>query len=109
MDASPLLRNLFNLSLWAAIVELGGSLIIAGYVAAAMVALVRRRGLPRVQGLVAQGALTGLSVEVAAALLKTIVVHTGEQLAVFAGVFALRTLFKWVFTWERERSLHTAE
>lgn len=58
-----------HLDLWIAIIEAIGSLVIAGYCAAAVCAFVRRGGVTAARLLVAQGAITGLSYKLAAALL----------------------------------------
>ncbi len=88
-----------------AITDFIGSLLIIGYIVAALVVLLRRRGLLPARLLVAEGALWGLNFKVAATLLKTIVIHTWQELAFFTIIFALRTLIKWVFTWEQKRLL----
>jgi len=86
-------------------IELTGSLIIVGYVVAALWLVARRQGFARARLTVAQGALYGLAFKVAATLLKTIVLHSLDAIAIFAAVFALRTLIKRVFAWERGRLL----
>lgn len=85
----------------ALLIELVGSLLIAGYCVAAMVALVRRRDRRAVQFLVAEGALTGLSFKLGATLLKTMLLVSWSQVGIFACVLALRTLLKRVFAAER--------
>lgn len=70
---------------------------------AALWLLARGQGFPRARLAVAQGALYGLAFKVAATLLKTIVLHSLDAIAIFAAVFALRTLIKRVFAWEQER------
>jgi len=82
---------------------LTGSLIIAGYVLAAIWLLGRGHGFIRARLAVAQGALYGLAFKVAATLLKTIVLHSLNAIAIFAVIFALRTLIKRVFAWEQGR------
>lgn len=84
----------------ALLIELVGSVIIAGYCVAAMVALVRRRGRRAAQFLVAEGALTGLGFKLCATLLKTMLLVSWQQIGVFACVLALRTLLKRVFVAE---------
>lgn len=86
----------------AQLIELAGSLLIAGYVVVALWALLRRRaaGIPRARRLVASGAIAGLDFKLAAALLKTLQLHTWSQLGMFAAILALRILLKRVFSAE---------
>lgn len=100
--------NLLDINLWILVIESIGSVIIIGYVIAALITLLRTRDIVHVRLLVASGALWGLSFKVAATLLKTIIIHTWEQIAFFAIILALRTLIKWVFTWEQARLNTTA-
>lgn len=98
-----------NLSVWIALIDFIGSLFIIGYVVAATVALVRRQSIVRVRLLIADGVLWGLNFKVAATLLKTMTLTTWQTLAFFVVIFALRTLLKRAFTWERaqiERTEH---
>lgn len=53
--------------------------------------------------LIAEGVLTALNFKVAATLLKTLELHTWPQIGMFAAIFALRTLLKRFFIWERDR------
>lgn len=84
-----------------AVIEFIGSLLLIGYVVAALVALLRRQGIERVRLLVADGALWALDFKVAATLLKTMTLTTWQALAFFVVIFALRTLLKRAFKWER--------
>lgn len=92
-----------RLDLWVAMIEMVGALIIAGYCLAALVALARGRGPAAARLLIGQGALTGLGYTLAATLLKTLVLLSWQQIAMFAAIFALRTLLKRLFVWEQGR------
>ena len=81
-------------------IEAGGSLIIALYVASALLRLVKGEGIPKARITVAQGAVLALSLKVAAALLKTLVLRTWSQILVFALILSLRTLIKRSLVWE---------
>ena len=81
-------------------IEFAGALLIVGYCVAALVELTRSRDLGTARLLVIQGSLWGLSLKTAASLLKTIELHSWEQIATFTAIFALRTLVKRVMTWE---------
>ncbi len=93
----------FRIDIWAAIIEMGGALVIVAYVFAALLTLFRTRtaGIVQARLLVAQGVLTGLSFKVAGTLLKTLLLVTWHQILVFAAIFALRTLLKRLFVWEQ--------
>ncbi len=100
-----LFADLFNYTLWASLIEFAGALLIVGYIGVALVTLVRSGNIIKARLLVADGAITGLSFKVAGTLLKTIGLHTWQQILMFAAIFALRTVLKRVFTWERTRLL----
>ena len=97
------MRALFDLGVWAGAIEFIGGLIIAGYVAAALVDLARMRGARRAQLRVADGVIWGLSFKLAGTLLKTILLHTWEQVLIFLVIFILRIVLKRVFAWEAQR------
>ena len=84
-------------------IEAVGSLVIVGYLVAAICVLVRTRDKTRTRLLVADGALWGLNFKVAASLLKTISLHTWQQIGLLAAILALRTMLKWIFSWEAGR------
>ncbi len=85
------------------LIEFTGALFIAGYALAAMMALARTRDLVQARLLLISGVLLGLDIKLAATLLRTIELHTWEQILTFASILALRTLLKRVFVWERSR------
>lgn len=91
---------------WIPMIEFGGALLIVGYCAAALLTLARSRSLESVRRarlLVAEGAIWGLSFKLAGTLLKTILLHTWQQIALFAVILALRTLLKRIFLWETRK------
>ncbi len=81
-------------------IEFAGALLIVGYCIAGLVELARSRDPAAVRLLVIEGSLWGLSLKTAASLLKTIEIHSWEQIAAFTAILALRTLVKRVMTWE---------
>ncbi len=85
------------------LIELAGALVIAGYAAAAVASLLRTRDVAAARLLLADGVLTGLSIKLAAALLRTIVVQSWDEVLTFAAIFAIRQVLKRVFVWEAER------
>lgn len=95
--------NLFNYLLWASIIEFIGALLIIGYILAALYTILRWRPIIVAQQLVADGALAGLNFKLAGTLLKAIVVHSWQQILMFAAIFVLRTVLKRLFMWERAR------
>jgi uncharacterized membrane protein len=84
------------------LIDLVASVVIAGYVVAAMLKLARGGGVDQARLLVAEGAVLGLSFKVAATLLKTLELHSWEQILMFAAIFTLRTILKQVFLWEQQ-------
>ena len=85
------------------VIDLIGAVLIVGYVLAALVALVRGRSVADARLLVAEGAVFGLSFKLAGTLLKTLELHTWEQILLFGTVLVLRTVLKRLFTWEKQR------
>lgn len=95
--------NLLNFTLWDGLIEFAGALLIVGYIVAALYTLVRTGSIVRARLIAADGIITGLSFKLAGTLLKTILIHTWSQILLFVVIFALRTVLKRVFTWERTR------
>jgi Protein of unknown function (DUF1622) len=96
-----LFGNIFDFTLWAFIIEFAGGLLIVGYIVAAIVTLLRGGGITHARLLAADGAITGLSFKLAGTLLKTIELHTWQQILMFVAIFVLRYALKRLFTWER--------
>ena len=96
-----LLTNIFDLVLWAAIIEFIGALFLIGYLLAALLLLLQRRDIRRARLLVTDGIIYALSFKVAGTLLKAIELHTWQQIWMFVAILALRTVLKQVFMWER--------
>src|SRR5436305_13208990 len=95
--------NILNFTLWTEIIEFIGALLIVGYIIAAIISLVHTGNITQARLLAADGAITGLSFKLAGTLLKTIELHTWEQILMFVAIFVLRTVLKQLFTWERTR------
>jgi uncharacterized membrane protein len=91
------------------LIEFIGALLIVGYAVAALFSLLRKGGIEEARLLVAEGAIMGLNFKLAGTLLKTIELHTWEQILLFSFVLALRTLLKRLFVWEQERIRARAE
>ena len=96
---------LFRFDAWVVIIEMVGSLIIVGYCAAALATLIRSRGrgIRAARLLIADGVISGLGYKLAGTLLKTVLLVSWHQILMFAAIFALRTVLKRLFAWERER------
>ncbi len=82
------------------IIDLISALVIVGYVIGALAKLLRGASVGQARLLVAEGAVLGLSFKVAASLLKTLEIHSWNQIGMFAAIFCLRTVLKQLFTWE---------
>lgn len=98
-----LYANIFDFTLWANIIEFVGALLIVIYIIVAIFVLFRSKDIVRARLIVADGVITGLSFKLAGTLLKTIELHTWQQILMFVAIFALRTILKMLFTWERGR------
>ena len=98
-----LFANLFNYTVWASLIEFTGALLIVAYIVVALVTLVRSGDVVKARLLVADGAITGLSFKLAGTLLKTIELHTLQQILMFVAIFALRIVLKRLFSWEKAR------
>jgi uncharacterized membrane protein len=85
------------------LIDLIGGLLVVGYVAAAVVALVRTGAVGHARLLVAEGAVLGLSFKTAGTLMKALEVHTWDQIGLFGAVLALRVVLKQLFEWEKGR------
>lgn len=85
------------------LIDLVAAVVIAGYVAAALVKLARGGGVEEARLIVAEGAVLGLSFKVAATLLKTLELHTWDQILMFAAILAMRTILKQLFLWEKQQ------
>ncbi len=92
-----------HIEIWVPSIEMIGALIIVGYAIAAVVALIRGRGITESRLLIAQGSLMGLSFKLAATLLKTILIHTWGQILFFAAILTLRIVLKRIFVGEQAR------
>jgi len=97
------ITNLFDVSLWAALIEFVGALLIIGYLLAALLTLLHTREVQLARLQAATGVVTGLSFKLAGTLLKTIQLHTWQQIFMFVAIFTLRIVLKRVFIWEQER------
>jgi uncharacterized membrane protein len=98
-----LFNQILNFTLWATIIEFIGAILIVFYLLAACISLFRQRNIVLARLIVADGVITGLSFKVAGTLLKTIELQTWQQILMFLAIFALRTILKRVFSWERDR------
>ncbi len=95
--------NFLNFTTWASLIEFVGALLIIAYIVAALIMLARTRDITYARLLVADGVITGLSFKLAGTLLKTLELRTWQQILMFVAIFALRTILKRFFTWERAR------
>lgn len=98
-----LFGNMLDFTLWAESIEFIGALLIVGYIVAAIISLLRNGSIVQARLIVADGVITGLSFKLAGTLLKTIELHTWQQILMFVAIFVLRTVLKRLFTWERAR------
>jgi uncharacterized membrane protein len=96
-------RDLLPFHAGVVLIDLIGGLLVVAYALAAVVALLRTRSVAHARLLVAEGAVLGLSFKTAATLLKTVELHTWDQIGMFGAVLALRVVLKQLFVWEKGR------
>lgn len=96
---------LFDLGLWAAIIQLAGAVVVGRSVVAATLILLHTGDTVRARLVVAQGVLWGLNLTLASTLLDTLRLQTWAQILTFAMIVALRIGLWRVFRWERARLL----
>lgn len=89
-------------------IEAAGSLLLLGYVLAALLALPRRHGLERSRLLLADGAVSALGFKTGASLLKMLELGTWRQIGAFVAILALRTVLKHAFAADRAAVLRLA-
>jgi uncharacterized membrane protein len=82
------------------LIELAGAVLITLYAARALVQAARGASVRRARLTVAEGVVMGLSLKVAAALLKTVVLRSWVQLGMFAVVLTIRLGVKALLNWE---------
>ncbi len=91
----------------AAVVQFGGSLVVAVAVLRGLALIAAGQGTPaairRGRLAVADGVLSALGFETAATLLKTVELQSWAAIGLFAAVLALRTLIKRALLWEEAR------
>ncbi len=96
-------RDPFPFHAGVVLIDLIGGLLVAGYVVAAVVTLLRAGAVAQARLLVAEGAVLGLSFKAAGTLMKSLELHTWEQIAMFGAVLAVRVVLKRLFEWEKGR------
>ncbi len=89
------------ISLAGTLIEIAAAVVISFHAGWAFLDILRGRGADRARILIADGVLSGLGFSVAGTLLKAIGLASWSQMGMFAFVFALRTMLKHVFAWER--------
>ena len=82
--------------------DAASALIILGYCAVAFVTAVRSARPTEAHGIVARGAILGMSVKLVGTCLKTIQLQTWNQIGLFVAIFALRMILKKVFQLENK-------
>ena len=96
-------NQLLDFSWWGLALQLASALVITAFVAVALVSLGLGHGVIRARLLVAEGVISGLGVMTAATLLRTIGLHTWQQILMFTLILFLRILLKRLFVWEKGR------
>jgi hypothetical protein len=88
-------------------IDSASALVILGYCTVAFITAVRSGRPTEAHGLVARGALLGMSIKLVGTCLKTIELLTWNQIGLFLVIFALRKLLKLIF--EAENKIGTRQ
>jgi hypothetical protein len=78
-------------------IDSASALVIIGYCTVAFITAVRSGRPTEAHGLVARGALLGMSIKLVGTCLKTIELQTWRQIGLFLVIFALRMILKRIF------------
>ena len=78
-------------------IDSASALVIIGYCTVAFITAIRSGRATEAHGLVARGALLGMSIKLVGTCLKTIELQTWNQIGLFLVIFALRMILKRVF------------
>jgi uncharacterized membrane protein len=97
------INDLFNFILWADIIEFMGACVIVFYILKACQFLLSGGNVTEARLLVANGVIVSLNFKLAGTLIKTIELHSWQQILLFSAIFILRTALKRFFTWEQTR------
>src|SRR5690349_5926227 len=98
-----LFDNFFDFTLWPFIIKFVGALLFVGYFLLVILPLLPAGAITKPRLLPPEAAITGLSFKLAGTLLKTIELHTWQQILMFVAIFALRYALKRFFTWEKSQ------
>jgi uncharacterized membrane protein len=90
------------LNVFCFVIDTTSALVILGYCAVAFVTAIRSRAAAEAHGIVARGAILGMSIKLVGATLKTIELQTWNQIGLFAAILLLRTVLKKVFQLENK-------
>lgn len=88
----------------ASLVDTGVTLTVAVSCRRAAIALIGGQGIEAARLAITSGVVAALNFGVTATLLRTIVAHTWPAIGTLATVYALRTIVKRAFAWERANS-----
>jgi uncharacterized membrane protein len=97
------LPELFQFPTVVVAIDMIGAFFIVCYAISSVTMLIRGRGVAKARLVMAEGAVFGLSFKAAGTLLKTLELHTWEQILMFATILTLRTILKQLFSWEKQR------
>jgi len=86
-------------------IDAASALVLVGYCVSALFAAIRSGRPAAAQGLVARGALLGMSIKLVGTCLKTIQLQTWEQIGLFLALFGLRKLLKQAFEAENKMAV----
>ncbi|MGO9571376.1 MAG: DUF1622 domain-containing protein [Desulfomonilaceae bacterium] len=90
------------LNVFCFVIDTASALVIVGYCTLAFITALRSGRTTEAHGIVARGAILGMSIKLVGTTLKTIELQTWNQIGLFAVIFLLRTILKKFFQLENK-------
>lgn len=90
------------LNVFCFVIDTTSALVILGYCTAAFITAVRSGRAMEAHGIVAKGAILGMSIKLVGATLRTVELQTWNQIGLFVVILLLRTILKKVFELENK-------
>ena len=92
-----------DFGLWSLVIQGLGALVLAAHLAGSMWLVLAHLDVARARLLIARGTLAALGLMVPASILRTLLVHTWEQIFSLTVLLGLRVSLKRLFAWEEGR------
>ncbi len=90
------------LNVFCLVIDATSALVILGYCVAAFITTVRSGMATEAHGIVARGAILGMSIKLVGTALQTVELQTWNQIGLFAVILLLRIILKKIFEMENK-------